>query len=226
MKWISLILTVLFLVSCSTAPVTKTEVGPSPVTAPAEKQETTKEALPAGERISLYWENTTEPHPERMPWSNALLAGFGDDFELFSSAKDVTEFCPKFHSLDKTGKLKALGEFWVAVAYFESGFNPKSESVDVGTKSDKGSWSVGLYQLSGNDNSSKELGGSYEKLKDPVFNIKVSLVQLKKQVSKRGLFFLPNHDSMRYWAVILKNNRYSQIQNVVARVKKHAPKCY
>lgn len=225
MKWISLILTVLFLVSCSTAPVTKTEVTP-PVSAPVEKQETTKESLPAGERISLYWENTTEPHPERMPWSDALLTGFVNDFELFSSAKDVTEFCPKFHSLDKTGKLKALGEFWVAVAYFESGFNPKSESVDVGTKSDKGSWSVGLYQLSGNDNSSKELGGSYEKLKDPVFNIKVSLVQLKKQVSKRGLFFLPNHDSMRYWAVILKNNRYSQIPNVVARVKKNAPKCY
>lgn len=223
MKWISIILLALFAVACSSTPK---QVEITPPTIEESKVETAPAKEEQNARIPLYWENTTEAHPERTAWSDALIAGFSADFDLYSKAKDITEICPKYHALEKQDKLKALGEFWVAVAYFESGFNPKSESVDVGTKTDKGSWSVGLYQLSSNDNSSKELSGSYEKLKDPIFNIKVSLFQIKKQVSKRNVFFLPNHDSMRYWAVILKGNRYSQIPNVLARVKKHAPKCY
>lgn len=210
-------LILLSLTSCQTGAVSKPL--PEAVKPPVESG---NEALPD---ISLYWENTTSPRPERKTWSQTLIAGFNEDLELYSSASDVTEFCPKYKSLSRNDKLKALGEFMVALAYYESGFNPKTESVDVGKPNDKGSWSVGLYQMSANDNSAKQVGVTYEKLKDPHLNILVAMIQLKKQISLRGKFFLDNSDSMRYWAPTLRNNKYSKIPEIKARVLKHAPKC-
>ena len=177
------------------------------------------------DRISLSWENTTEPHPERSPWSDKLVELFKQDFSLFISAKDLPEICPKFATLSEVEQLKALGEFMVATAYFESGYNPKSEAVDVGTKSNKETWSVGLYQMSGTDSSAKAIGATYEKLKDPVVNIEVAMIQMKKQITNRNAFFLNNSDSMRYWAVLLKGNKYSKINEIKARVLKNAAFC-
>lgn len=186
--------------------------------------ETPAPTVPAA-RIALSWENTTEPHPERASWSDVVIAGMTEYKSTFDKAVDVTEFCPKYKSLAHELQLKALGEFSVALAYYESGYKPSTNSVDVGTKGDKGSWSVGLYQLSANDNSAKKFNMTFEKLKDPHLNIMVYVEQMQKQVSMRKKFFLENKDSMRYWAVALKGNKYSQIPGIIARVKKNAPAC-
>ena len=195
------------------------------VEAPVEVQEpvTTPTPVQPEERIALYWENTTEPHPERAVWSDVLIAGLKEYKTTFDIA--AHEFCPKYATLNNAQQLKALGEFSVALAYYESGFNPKSNSVDVGTKGDKGSWSVGLYQLSANDNSAKKFGMTFEKLQEPTLNIMVYIEQMQKQVKLRKKFFLDNSDSMRYWAVALYNNRYSKIPEIKTRVLKHAPFC-
>lgn len=177
------------------------------------------------QRIPLYWENTTEPHPERAPWSDAITKHFGENMDLYSKAKDVTRVCPKFGGLTKDQQTKALGEFWVAVAYYESSFIPTQYSVDVGSKSDKGSWSVGLYQLSVNDAPNKLYKYSFTQLQLPLPNITLSLETLRRQVTKTGLFILPNRSESRYWAVILDGNKYSQVPKILARVKKNAPFC-
>ena len=83
------------------------------------------------QRISLYWENTTEPHPERASWSDTLVEILSKNYDTMIKANDATRICPKFNSFSKEMKIKTLAEFWVAVSYFESSFNPKSESVDV-----------------------------------------------------------------------------------------------
>ena len=181
------------------------------------------ETLP--ERIALYWENTTEPHPERIPWSDELISLLSKDFDLYDKASDFKEICPKYNSLGKNLKLKSLGEFMVGLAYYESSFKPTQESVDVGTKYDKGSWSVGLYQMSANDNSAKFVGASYEDLKKPIPNIRVAMEQMKRQMKNRNKFLLDKSDSMRYWAIILKNGKYQKIKEIAARVQKQVPAC-
>jgi hypothetical protein len=207
MRYVLLIVIIFMLGACTTTS-TKVDTGTTVV-----------------DRIPLYWENTTEAHPERKAWSDELITLFDKDFETFSKGRDITEFCPKFHSLSRDLKLKAFGEFMVAMAYYESGFNPKSSSVDVGTVSNRNSYSDGLYQLSGTDNSAKKFNCDYKCLQDPVMNIKVAMEQLRKQLDLRGKFYLDNSDSMRYWAVALVKNKYSKIPQINERVKKYAKAC-
>jgi hypothetical protein len=178
-------------------------------------------------RIALYWENTTAPHTERMVWSDAVIAAFKADLPTFAGAKDITVFCPKFGVLSEDQKLKALGEFWVAVAYYESGFNPKSASVDVGTKDNKDTWSVGLYQMSVTDqkNYGFPFGFDYDDLQTPLPNIKLALAVLKKQVASKGLLAIPAPQKGVYWAVLRPGGKFDKSAKIAERVKKYASFC-
>lgn len=191
-------------VGCQTPPASKN---------PPPAQET---------RIALYWENTSAKHPEREPWSNYLVALFRKDLDTFKKASDISIFCPKFHSLGEQDQLKALGEFWVAVAYYESGFNPKSAAVDVGTQSDKNTWSVGLYQMSVVDQKNYRLdfGYDYDDLLEPLPNIHLGLAVLKAQVLKRGVLAVLRPNPGVYWAVLRDKS-----PEIASRVQKYASKC-
>lgn len=204
----------LVLLSCTE------KVGQTPTTSSTTVTTTTLTEAP--DKIILSWETPTKP--ERFAWSNEILSHLEKNFDTFSLNTDFTRVCPKFGTLTKTQKIKALGEFWVAVAYKESSWNPASSSVDVGTKGDKGSWSVGLYQVSAND------GGNiykytYEELKDPVKNIKVSMEILRRQLKNTGKYILPNNHKSKYWAVILDGNKYNQLPWITSRTLENAPYC-
>lgn len=202
-----------------------------PQMTPEEIAKSDAQGLPSVEtkpsRIALYWENTTAPHPERIPWSDALISAFKADLATFSKATDITYFCPKFKSLDETGKLKALGEFWVAVANFESGYKKTSASVDVGKPDQKDTWSVGLYQMSVVDqkNYGLNFGYTYDDLLNPLPNIKLALAILKRQIEKRGVLAIPAPNPGLYWAVLRPGGKYDKSALIAERVKKYAPKC-
>lgn len=200
-----------FLTSCATKPADTTI--PPVVVKPAE-------------RIALYWENTSSPHPERKPWSDELTAEVRKNLPTFSKAKDIKEICPKFDSLNEDQKVKGISEFFVALAYFESSFNPKSNSVDVGNKTNKCSWSIGLFQLSCTDSAAKAVGATtFESLQDPIMNIRAVSETFKRQINNCGEFILPNTSKCRYFATILEGNKYSKIPEIKARVLKYAPSC-
>ncbi len=171
--------------------------------------------------------NTTEPKEYALAWdskisgkdSQFLKDSVQDRIDTFSSASDAELIHPQFKSFSKYDKVRLLSHFFVAVAKFESGYNPKSYSVDVGTKNDKGSWSVGLYQLSANDSSAKMLGATFETLQLPQVNISVALIQMDKQIKNTGLIFLPNNSKYRYWAVLLKGNKYSKIDQIIKETR-------
>jgi uncharacterized protein (TIGR02594 family) len=169
-------------------------------------------------RIALSWEHTDAPHPERKAWSDRLIEGISIHLPLYRGASDIAKLHPNFAQLSIIEQMKVIGEFWVALAWFECGYNPKSHSVDVGTQGDKGSWSVGLYQMSANDNSAQKFGYSFEDLQDPLKNIDVALEQMRKQLALRDKLFLDNSDSMRYWATLLIGNKYSKIAQIRERV--------
>lgn len=179
------------------------------------------------ERIPFSWENTTEAHPERKPWSDKWVELLKRDQLIYETASDLTRVCPKYKSLTKTQKLKALGEFWVAIAYYESGFNPKSQSVDVGTADNKDSWSVGLYQLSVRDAANKKGPNySFSELNTAIPNIDLANTIMTTQIKNCGKMILPNSSKCRYWAVLLDGNKYSKVEAILSRVKKQAPFCY
>lgn len=178
------------------------------------------------ERISLYWENTTAPHPERKPWSDALVKEVRKNLTDYSKAKDITEICPKFKSLDEDQKVKAISELFTALAFYESGYNPKLSSVDVGTKGNPCSHSIGLFQVSCTDSAAKSVGATtVESLKDPLMNIKTAAEIFRRQINNCGEFILPNSSKCRYFAVLLRGNRYEKIADIKKRVLKNAPSC-
>lgn len=178
-----------------------------------------------GKVTSLYWENTTEPHPERKPWSQLLVNEIEQSFGIFNSAKDLTVICPKYLSLGYSQRVKALAEFWVATAYYESGFNPLLNSVDVGKKGNLDTYSVGLYQVSVVD-AGNIYKYTFKELQNPLNNIRVTMEIARRQIKNGGAFMLDNSSKHRYWAVLLKGNKYSKIPQILERVKKQAPSCY
>jgi len=230
--FITLSLILLTFASCESIPVAQNDSSTN-ITS-GDNTQIVVEPNTSADRIALYWESTTEKHPERKPWSDAIHANTEKYFDIYDSAKDATRFCPKYKSLSKDFKKKAIGEFLVALSYYEStthhnsseqSWNPLAEAVDVGTKNDKGSWSVGLFQMSGNDEAAKALKVDYLGLKDPIKNINVAMYQFNTQIKNTGLFILPNSSKYRYWAVALDGNKYSKVASIIERVLKNAPNC-
>lgn len=176
----------------------------------------------------LSWENTTEAHPERKPWSEALIKSLNENWAVFDSAKDIQTFCPKYKSLDKTGRLKAWGELWVGLAYYESGYNPKSFSKDVGSEGKFDTYSAGLFQVSAADQewAGGNLKYTYQELLTALPNIHLSTVLMVRQLKNTQLIALPNSSKYRYWSTLLVGNRYQKISEIAQRVKKYATNCY
>lgn len=176
------------------------------------------------ERTSLSWEHTTAPRPERKAWSDELIKLIDYNLQVYAAAEDIRLFIPSWDSLSRSQKIKAIGEFWVSLAYFESGFNPSSASVDVGKQSDRNTWSIGLYQMSVVDqaNLGIKLGYTYDELLTPIPNIRLAHAVMIRQIQKFRKIALNNTDKGRYWAVILHGNRFSKINEIRARMAQKA----
>lgn len=167
-------------------------------------------------RIALSWEKND---PKRAAWSDKLISVINKDMPLYESSTDINKILPDFKSKTNAQKLKALAEFWIALYKFESSWNPKSYSVDVGSKNDKGSWSVGLGQMSANDGAARAFKATFESLQDPIMGIDVSLEQMRRQLKNTNTIFLANSSKYRYWAVALIGNKHSKIDQILAYIK-------
>lgn len=170
---------------------------------------------------TLSWKNSE--------WDKALYKELVILEPLFSKAKDITTFCPKYNDLTPDQKLHALGEFMVAIAFYESGFNPSSKYMEPPPL---GYESIGLYQLSYEDNKGYpdcKLNRASKNLEDPAQNIRCASIIMQKLLKdgqitsadfKRGL--------ARYWSVTRPTNKgkprpaYNGIKN---RVLEYAEKC-
>lgn len=174
--------------------------------------------------LPLSWEKTSEAHPERAPWSNKLSSLIDKDFAIFDKAQDITFFCSKYSSLDKPHKIKALGDVFVGVAYYESGFKIDSQSVDVGVKSNKDTWSIGLFQMSvvDQENYKLSLHYSFNDLITALPNIELAETIMKIQIQKQGLFRV---DHNVYWATLKPSGKYDESNNIKKWVLKYDGFC-
>lgn len=173
-----------------------------------------------GIKAKLSWEKN---HPERQEWSLKVFNFFfrPQILETIAKATDITAIRPDYHSLSSEQKATVLSELISAMSYYESGWNPKSESVDVGTKGDKNTWSVGLMQMSQTDqkNYGFDMGYTYEDLKTPWPNLHLALKILVRQVERRGKIMIPKGEPGLYWAVLHPGGKYDQSAKIVAMVR-------
>lgn len=144
------------------------------------------------------------------------------NFTALDKANDVTTFCPKYKSLNQNQKINLWADLFASTAYYESAWNPKSYSVDVGTSSNADTWSVGLMQMSVIDQDSYNihLGFNFSDLQDPIKNLQLSVAIMARQVTKYGKIMIPVGGSGLYWATLHPGGKYDESAAIAKMTKR------
>lgn len=196
--WIVLALGVsLALISCTTAPIEEAK------------------RTPDINQVVLPWSHAD--------WDKELYASI--DIKVYDKAKDIGVFCPNYFNLQIEIKKRVIGEFYVELARRESDWKIESESVDVGSVNNKDTWSVGLFQMSVVDQISYNfpMGYGYGTLLQPVPNIKLAVAIMEQNISKYESIQLRR--GLAYWAPLMINGKYNQVDGIVAKVKQRVKEC-
>lgn len=161
---------------------------------------------------------TTGWQPE---WGQFVYSFFDLHLDTFERAKDITTLRPDYFSLTRESRLDMFVAFIKAIVYFECGYNPKLYSVDVGTKENRNTWSVGLMQMSVVDqaNYSLDYGYTFEDLQTPIPNLRLALNIMKRQVERRGKFLIPKGENGLYWATISPGGKYDKSAMIIKELK-------
>lgn len=198
-------------------------------------------------RIPLYWENTTEKHDERKPWSDKVVVAILKNFSVYDAVTDINFFCPKYGKLTDQQKIKAHAEVIVGLVYYESAFKPASRMVettmDIDPVTGKQVASEGLMQLSYQDipnygSVTKGCGIDWNKdmnlkvddpkktILDPLINLECGLRIYTNQLKNKKTILRPTgKGNGLYWAVVSTNGKYTKKNEIAARVQKYAPEC-
>lgn len=158
-------------------------------------------------------------------WSEILRRNIFPKLATFDAASDITTLRPDWKLLTDEQKCEVLVQFFKSLAFYESGYNPRSESVDVGKRNNKETWSVGLLQLSGTDKETLKLpiGFDYEGLKDPENNLIQGIAIMVNQIRKRGKIIIPYWEKGNpgvYWATLNPgNSSHDQSKYIITDVR-------
>lgn len=181
---------------------------------------------------SLSWEASSKP--ERQQWSQYLMKLVLNDWSsLLKGADDMNQFCPRYNSLSTNERANVWAQLFVAMAKYESGYNPLSRMQETTMGTDpvtkKPVYSEGLLQLSYQDitgwsfckfdwSKDKNLSPTDPKktILDPYINLHCGVGIMAKQVARTGKIMV---GSGAYWAVIKTNSKYQQIKNITSMVK-------
>lgn len=157
----------------------------------------------------------------QQAWSDHLRKII--NVEEFSKASDIKKLRPDWDELSVGGKLDALVEFFKALAYYESSYNPRCQTVDVGVKDNKSTWSIGLLQLSVIDQSNLNIrmGLDFETLQNPENNLSLGVAIMVNQIKKRGKIFIAKGEKgnpSAYWNPIIIGSKDDKIEKIIAAV--------
>lgn len=163
----------------------------------------------------LVWESAS--HPERSDWSKALHQIVRASFSELNRATDIATFCPKYSGLNDAQKINVWSNLFAATSYYESGWKPAVNSVDVGSAADTNTWSVGLLQLSVVDQQSYgfKFGFDFADLQEPIKNLQLGVKIMARQITKRGTVLIPVGGSGLYWSTLHPGGRYDRTESIV-----------
>jgi len=158
--------------------------------------------------VPLAWE---KQHPERKPWSIALRAEIGKKLDDFDRATDLDLYCPRYRKLSTDDRVSAIAAMAVAIAKFESGYNPKQH---FGEPPPLGYDSIGLFQLSYEDGFTWcELDRGKKSLEDPINNIRCAVPEMARLIAKDGVVAAGTDKASaqglaRYWSVVREGAKH------------------
>ena len=220
------------------APTQKTPTTKKPTTTTP-----TKPAKPATEQpkenelgfIPLIWEKTVKASKE---WSNMIYSIIKTEEPILMGqniAQDIEMFCPTYRKLNDTQRLNFWGQFFAAVAYYESrwvhtdryvestmGIDPVTKSTVV---------SEGLLSLSYQDQKNYPFHCGFDWSKDsqlehkdpkktilnPYLNLRCGIKIMAYQLKKHGRIALEKNV---YWSVLRSNGkRLPQIVKMTRSLK-------
>jgi hypothetical protein len=164
-------------------------------------------------------------HPERAAWTASLLSIIAPFIDVFSSAKDITQFRSDYATLTTAQKISIVAEIFCWDAYYESSWDPTQYSVDVGNSNNKNTWSVGLLQMSVTDqaNYGFKFGYSFTDLQSPTPNLTLAVNVMVKQIQKYGVIMIPQGSPGDYWSTLHPGGKYDASASIIKAVKAFKP---
>lgn len=178
-------------------------------------------------------QKSPEPLPKlswnKPEWDQKLYTDVQANLELFSKAKDIESFCPKYHSLSEGEKVHAISELIVGMVRYESNFKPNTKFMEPAPLNYE---SIGLLQLSYEDKRGYpncNLDRAKKNLEDPINNLDCGLKIMAKLLTRHGVLSSPDHKGLSaYWAVmrpIKKGQPRASFNGIKQRLLVNAPKC-
>ncbi len=160
----------------------------------------TSAKAPAATGKALSWE---DGHPERKAWSDELRSAIKPNLGRLEMAEDIDKFAPNYKSLSESRQIDVWAALFVAIACYESEYNPHSI-----LKETSGQDSVGLLQLSYENQAAYDLEPLDRKaksLEDPLVNLRCGVKILAHWVEKdhviaAGSSLKDGRGGARYWS--------------------------
>lgn len=204
---------------------------PSPQPAPTPSHPPAPSATPAPPAIAVapLWESGASLHRSWTQHAMNVVDKYGAS--LVAGAKDVTDFCPAYFSLDRDQKIG----FWVylvsAIAKYESAFDPTCRFKEPGMGNDpvthQSVYSEGLLQLSYQDSLGYKFCDEFDwaadsklgtkdpnrTILDPFKNLSCGIRILNSIVARKGLIAF---DGGHYWSTLQPKRTNSKVPSIRA----------
>jgi hypothetical protein len=184
----------------------------------------------------LAWEQPNKPG--RQKWSEHTFQNIYRNFDKLDKAIDMQYFCPEYNRIDRDKRINAWGQLIAAIAWYESGWNPRARAVQPSFGLDRitGETVVaeGLFQLGYMDSLWRDYC-DFDWYGDRVLNdddlnrtminprsqIRCTVGILADQVARHGRIVIPHG---AYWSVLMEGHRNQRIDGI-RRMVSRMPGC-
>lgn len=185
-------------------------------------------------RRALAWE---EKVPNAQYWTGVTLAAIQKQWATLDGAQDIDLFCPTYKTLALDTRQTVWGELFAALAYYESGWNPKSQYTEHDLGIDKVTGkpvvSEGLLQLSYGDItwatwcdfdwSADQREQSYSlTILNPKANLECGIGIMANQIRKYKNITL---EKKVYWSTLRLEGQRSKIKEISKAIQTRVSEC-
>lgn len=180
---------------------------------PEMKGQPGKYDIPAN--IRGFWDDRAKHGRLWTRFTITALKNHGRSLYLSKAPSDITDYCPRYRSLDENGRI----DFWVklisAIAAAESSYNPRDwYPEDMRDENGNAVISRGLLQISMASSRGYGCGmNSSEDLYDPQRNLECGVKILNRWIPRDGVVATRRNTlwlgAARYWSTLRPYNRSS-----------------
>lgn len=146
-------------------------------------------------------------------WAQVLNDQISSYLSVFDGVTDHEDWHPNYDALTRDKRVGLWAAMFIELAWYESAFDPKCRYFEK----TMGYYSVGLYQLSYEDNM-PGMDKSTDNLTDPKANIELAVREACKLLKSSGLIAKGQGSGSRgmaaYWSTMRENHHLNDIKKV------------